>query len=163
MRVRIRAREGRVSLLRRLQWTVGGGLLALLLGAALAPLGGETRERILDFPRGASTNTATNAGAGTPSVPAELRLTLGVSDVLLLRNRDRAPHVFGQVLVAPGHTFRLPFEQAGDYPFACDAAPGARLVVHVLPEPDPGWRRLRWRLQALFEDLRELPLQGPED
>lgn len=140
-----------MSLPRRLQWGLAGSLLILLLWGALAPLGAETRERPLEFRRGAS------------SLPAELRLTLGVSDVLLLRNRDRAPHVFGQVLVAPGHVFRLPFEQVGDYPFACDAAPGARMLVHVLPEPDPGWRRLRWRLQALFEDLRELPLQGPED
>ncbi len=149
------ARGARVSLLLRFQWGLAGSLLLVLLLAALAPLGGATRERPLEFTRAAATRA--------PSVPAELRLTLGVSDVLLLRNRDRAPHVFGQVLVAPGHVFRLPFEQAGSYPFACDAAPGARIVVHVLPEPDPGWPRLRWRLQALFEDLRDLPLQGPED
>ena len=42
-------------------------------------------------------------------------------------------------------------------------APGARVLVRVQPEPDPGWQRLRWRLQALFEAARELPLQGPED
>jgi len=152
-------RGTRVSLLRRVRWGLGVVVLVLLLWAALAPLGGATRERPLEFMRGAASGMA----AGAPSLPAELRLTLGVSDVLLLRNRDRAPHVFGQVLVAPGHVFRLPFEQAGSYPFACDAAPGARIVVHVLPEPDPGWQRLRWRLQALFEDVRDLPLQGPED
>jgi hypothetical protein len=148
-----------VSLVRRVRLALAAGLLALLLWGALAPLGDATRERALDFTPGASAS----ASAGTPTLPAELRLTLGVRDVLLLRNRDRAPHVFGQVLVAPGHAFRLPFEQAGNYPFACDAAPGAHLVVHVLAEPDPGLGRLRWRLQALFEAVRDLPLEGPED
>jgi hypothetical protein len=159
MRVRARAREARVSLLRQVRLIMAGIVLVLLVGAALAPLGDDTREHVLEFPRAAESRGA----AGAPTVPAELRLTLGVSDVLLLRNRDRTPHVFGQVLVAPGRAFRLPFEQAGDYPFACDAAPGARVVVHVLPEPDPGWSRLRWRLQSLFDALRNLPLQGPED
>ena len=143
-----------MSLLRRAQWAIAGGLLALLLWAALAPLGDATRERSLDFAR---------AAPGSVTVPAEVRLTLGVRDVLLLRNRDTAPHVFGQLRVLPGHVFRLPFEQAGSYPFACDVAPGARVLVRVLAEPDPGWRRLRWRLQAGFEGLRQLPLQGPED
>jgi hypothetical protein len=58
---------------------------------------------------------------------------------------------------------RLPFEQAGDFPFACDVAPGSRVMVRVQPQPDPGWARLRWRLGALVEAVRDLPLQGPED
>jgi hypothetical protein len=149
-------REARVSLLRRVRWTLAGILLLALLWAALAPLGYPTRERPLDFARG-------GAGAGAGAVAREVRLTLGVRDVLLLRNRDSVPHVFGQVTVPPGQVFRLPFEQAGSYPFACDLAPGARVMVRVQPEPDPGWRRLRWRLQALFEAVRDLPLQGPED
>ena len=150
-----------MSLLRRVRWTLAAALALALLWAALAPLGYPTRERPFDFPRGASALRA--SAAGNRLVPAEVRLTLGVRDVLLLRNRDIVPHVFGQVLVLPGHEFRLPFEQAGSYPFACDVAPGTRVRVRVLPEPDPGWQRLRWRLQALFETLRELPLQGPED
>jgi hypothetical protein len=97
------------------------------------------------------------------AVPAEILLTQGVRDVLLLRNRDLAPHVFGQVLVLPGRVVRLPFEQAGDFPFACDAAPGSRVMVRVLPQPDPGWARLRWRLGALRDAIRDLPLLGPDD
>jgi len=138
-------------LLRRLQWSLAALLGAALLWAALAPLHYPTRERLFEFARGA-----------TP-VPAEVRLTLGVRDVLLLRNHDRAPHVFGQVLVLPAHTVRLPFEQPGDYPFACDLAPGSTVVVRVLPQPDPGWSRLRWRLAALLEAVKTLPVQGPDD
>jgi hypothetical protein len=148
-----------MSLLRRLQWTAAAILLGLLLWGALAPLRYPTRELAVDFPQRAAAMPAQ-----TPlPVPARLHLTLGVRDVLLLRNRDRAPHVFGQVLVLPGREFRLPFEQAGVFPFACDLAPGARVLVRVLEQPDPGWRRLRWRLQVLLDAARALPLQGPED
>jgi hypothetical protein len=142
-----------MSLLRRLQWTLAGLLFAALLWAAVAPLRYASREQVLEFPR----------GAAAIQVRAEVRLTLGVRDVLLLRNRDLAPHVFGQVLVLPGHAVRLPFEQAGNYPFACDVAPDSTVTVRVQPQPDPGWARLRWRLRALAEAVRDLPLQGPED
>ncbi|WP_229411026.1 MULTISPECIES: hypothetical protein [unclassified Massilia] len=148
------------SLLRRLQWSLAAGLAAVLLWAALAPLHYPTRERVLEFPRGAA---VLRGQAGPAPLPAEVRLTLGVRDVLLLRNRDLAPHVFGQVLVLPGHVVRLPFEQTGDFPFACDAAPASKVLVRVLPQPDPGWSRLRWRLALLFEAVRELPVQGPGD
>jgi hypothetical protein len=144
-----------------MRWTLAGILALALLWAALAPLDYPTRERPLEFPRGAA--VLRGSAAGNSLVPGEVRLTLGVRDVLLLRNRDIVPHVFGQVLVLPGHEFRLPFEQAGSYPFACDVAPASRVSVRVLPEPDPGWQRLRWRLQALLESVRDLPLQGPED
>lgn len=147
------------GLLRRLQWSLAAILGAALLWAALAPLHFPTRERLFVFPRGAA---VLRSQAG-PLVPAELRLTLGVRDVLLLRNDDLAPHVFGQVLVLPAHAVRLPFEQPGDYPFACDIAPASTVTVRVLPQPDPGWSRLRWRLSALLEAARTLPLQGPED
>jgi hypothetical protein len=149
-----------VSLLRRLQWSLGAVLLAALLWAAVAPLHYPTRERLLAFPRGAA---ALRGQAGAALVPAEVRLTLGVRDVLLLRNDDLAPHVFGQLLVLPGHMARLPFEQPGGFPFACDVAPASKVLVRVLPQPDPGWARLRWRLAALLDAIRTLPVQGPDD
>jgi hypothetical protein len=150
-----------MSLLRRIRWT--GALLAAaaLVWAALAPLRYPTRELPLTFARG-------GAGGAAPAVPPEPAppepvLTLGVRDVLLLRNRDAVSHVFGQVRVLPGQDFRLPFETAGAFTFACDAVPGARVTVRVGPHPDPGWPRLRWRLRALADAVRTLPLQGPED
>jgi hypothetical protein len=148
------------SLLRRLRWSLGAVLLAALLWAAVAPLHYPTRERLLAFPRGAA---ALRGQAVAAAVPAEVRLTLGVRDVLLLRNDDLAPHVFGQLLVLPGHLVRLPFEQPGEFPFACDVAPASKVLVRVLPQPDPGWARLRWRLAALLDAIRNLPVQGPDD
>jgi hypothetical protein len=148
------------SLLRRLQWMLAAILCAALLWAALAPLHYPTRERLFEFPRGAA---ALRGQPGPATVAAEVRLTLGVRDVLLLRNRDLAPHVFGQVLVLPGREVRLPFEQTGDYPYACDLAPASTVTVRVIEQPDPGWPRLRWRLSTLLDAIRTLPLQGPED
>jgi hypothetical protein len=149
-----------VSLLRRVRWTLAVIVLALLLWAALWPLRYPTRERIVEFPHGA----AILKGRGvTGQVPARIQLTLGVRDVLLLRNRDAAAHVFGQVLVLPGREFRLPFEQAGEFGFACDAAHGNMVLVLVGAHPDPGWERLGWRLRALADGMRELPLERPED
>jgi len=141
-----------MSLARRLQWGAAAILLAVALWAALAPLRYPTREVGFDFERSNS----------TLRTPAQVRLTLGVRDVLLLRNRDLAPHVFGQVRVLPGHVLRLPFEQEGDFPFACDTAPGAMVTVRVLAQPDPGWPRLRWRLQVLGDAIRTMPVRAPE-
>lgn len=138
------------SLLQRVRWGAALALVALLLWAALAPLRYPTRERTFAFPHGAG------------FVPAEVRLALGVRDVLLLHNRDAVPHVFGQVLVLPGHALRLPFEQAGDYVYACDVAPGHFVTVRVGDHPDPGWGRLGWRLRVLADAVRTLPIEGPE-
>jgi len=147
-----------MSLVRRVQLALAAILLAVLSWAALAPLRYPTRELRFDFPR-----TVQSPQPGRVRVPGQVWLTLGVRDVLLLRNRDGAPHVFGQVRVLPGREFRLPFEQAGEFPFACDLAPGARVLVRVLELPDPGWARLRWRLRTLFDTVRTLPLQGPDE
>lgn len=153
-----------MSLLRRVRWALAIVLLALLLWAALWPVRYPSRERAVDFPRGATVlKGRAIAPDRPPQLPAEIRLTLGVRDVLLLRNRDLSAHVFGQVLVLPGREVRLPFGEAGDYGFACDAAPANTVTVRVLPHPDPGWERLRWRLHALKDAVRELPVHGPED
>jgi hypothetical protein len=37
----------------------------------------------------------------------------------VLRNLDEVPQIFGPTLMMPGQSFRLPFEQASEYQFAC--------------------------------------------
>ena len=142
----------------RRHWPLAGlaaGLELGLLWGALAPLGGGSHELLLEVPRGAV------RGAGL-QVPDEIRLTRGVRDVLLLRNRDSAPLAFGPVDVAPGREFRLPFEEEGEFVFACPAVAGGSVRVRVLASPDPGWERLRWRLDNLAQAVRYLPLRAPE-
>ena len=127
---------------------VGAALLLVLLWGMLAPLRGASHEMLLEV-----------RGADSPST---LRLTLGVQDVLLLRNGTGAPLVFGPVQLAPGGEFRLPVEEAGEQDIPCPALPGGVLRVRVVPMPDPGMDRLRWRLANFGHAIRSMPLQGPD-
>jgi hypothetical protein len=140
----------------------GAFLLALLYGA-LAPLRAPSHERSFSFPRpGAAAGAAAGAPARVQALPRDIRLTLGVQDVLLLRNLDRKPHVFGPLQLRPGQEVRLPFEHAGQYLYACPDVAGGVLKVSVVRLPDPGWERLRWRFGALGHALRTLPLVAPQ-
>ena len=128
--------------------------MLVLLWATLAPLKGASHELLLAFP---------STALGSLSLPAEIRLTRGVRDVLLLRNDGRVPVVFGPLRVGPGRALRLPFGEAGLYTYACPPVVGKVVRIRVVDAPDPGWGRLRWRLDALHQWLRYLPLRAPGD
>ena len=85
------------------------------------------------------------AGDKVEILPDTIRLTLGINDVLLLRNLDDVPQVFGPALIMPGQSFRLPFEVASTYSFACTAHAKGAMSVIVDPGPAKGWPTLRWR------------------
>jgi hypothetical protein len=91
--------------------------------------------------------------AGEPAaiLPDEIRLTLGVRDILVLRNRDEVPQVFGPTLMMPGQSFRLPFAVASSYQFACTAHASGHMTVVVEPYPETPWARLRWRVRELLD------------
>lgn len=145
-------------ILHRHRWfpALAGAALLVVLWGMLAPLRAPSHERSFIFP-------APDASRPALALPRELRLTLGVQDVLLLRNLDRRPHVVGPLQLRPGQEVRLPFEQLGDYAYACPDVPGGTLLVRVVRLPDPGWERLRWRLGGLGHALRTLPLVAPSD
>jgi hypothetical protein len=142
------------------QWSLAAALLAALVWGALAPLRYANHDKLFEIPKG--TFERRMNGEAVAVLPDQVLLTLGVQDVLLLRNSDTVPQVFGPVLVMPGQDFRLPFEQAGDHPFACSAHASGQMTVRVVPAPDPGWDRLRWRLAAMLHAARYLPLIGPD-
>jgi hypothetical protein len=137
---------------RPLAWLLAALLLALAW-AALAPLRYPTRELLFELP----------AGAAADSVPSRVRLTLGVQDVLLLRNGGTAAQTVGPVRLLPGQEFRLPFEQGGEYQLASTAHAGGQLRVSVVAAPDPGWQRLRWRLAGLVHAIRYLKPRAPAE
>jgi hypothetical protein len=128
---------------RRLSAVLVLTLLALLAWAALAPIHAATRDEPFEIPRG--TWARRMAGNKVEILPQTIRLTLGVHDVLLLRNLDDVPQVFGPTVIMPGQSFRLPFEVASIYGFACTAHASGQMNVVVDPHPAPGWERLRWR------------------
>ena len=120
-------------------------IVAGLAWAALAPIRAATRDEPFEIPKG--TWASRMSGNKVEILPATIRLTLGVHDVLLLRNLDVVPQVFGPTVIMPGQSFRLPFEVASTYSFACTAHASGQMNVIVDPHPEPGWDRLRWRAE----------------
>jgi hypothetical protein len=142
--------------LRRFGPWVGALLGAAAFGAvawgALAPFGdGESRDELFEIPHG--TWARRMAGDKVEILPDTIRLTLGARDVLLLRNLDEVPQVFGPVLIMPGQSFRLPFEKASTYSFACTAHASGQMNIIVEPTLQPGWQTLRWRANNLKKEL----------
>ena len=101
------------------------------------------------------------AGDPVEILPDEIRLTLGVRDVLVLENLDDVPQIFGPTLMMPGQSFRLPFALASSYQFACTAHASGQMTIVVEPFPETPWARLRWRVRELLNPQRtrrdELP------
>ena len=131
----------------RIRWLGFGGAAALLLAAlawaALAPIQPASRDALFEIPAG--TFARRMAGDKVEILPDTIRLTLGINDVLLLKNLDDVPQVFGPALIMPGQSFRLPFEVASTYSFACTAHASGSMRVVVVPGPGKGWPTLRWR------------------
>lgn len=135
---------------RRWKAAAAAALLAIaaaLAWAAFAPIHSATRDALFEIPKG--TWERRMAGDKSEILPDTITLTLGVNDVLLLRNSDTVPQIFGPVLIMPGQDFRLPFEQAAEYPFACTAHASGQMTVVVKATPEAGLQRLQWRLQSL--------------
>jgi hypothetical protein len=125
--------------------------LASLGWAALAPIELASRDELFEIPRG--TFARRMAGEKVEILPSTIRLTLGLNDVLLLRNADDVPQTFGPVLIMPGQSFRLPFATASTYGFACSAHASGQLSIVVEPTPAPGWETLRWRVRRLMAGI----------
>jgi hypothetical protein len=115
--------------------------------AAVTPVRFDSREELFEIPKG--TWARRMAGAKVEILPSEIRLVLGIRDVLLLRNLDDVPQIFGPTLIMPGQSFRLPFEVASEYQFACTAHLSGQMTVVVDETPRSAWDRLRWRTGRL--------------
>lgn len=124
-------------------------VLGALVWAATAPIASASRDELFEIPRG--TYARRMAGDKVEILPDTIRLTLGINDVLLLRNLDDVPQVFGPALIMPGQSFRLPFEVASTYSFACTAHAKGAMSVIVEPGPAKGWPTLRWRARQWLQ------------
>jgi len=123
-------------------------VLALVAGgwAALAPLPTLPKERVIVIPRGATER-------GPQPFPSDIRLTLGLQDVLVLRNEDDHAQLVGGIPVAAGQSLSLPFHQAKTFQLACSAHPSGQLKITVSARPERGLDRLWWRLGRLRSHL----------
>jgi hypothetical protein len=122
--------------------------LGAVAWAAFSPVTFATREETFEIPKG--TWARRMAGNKVEILPSRIFLTLGLRDVLLLKNRDDVPQIFGPTLMMPGQSFRLPFEVASSYQFACTAHASGQMTVVVDERPDTPWRRLVWRTRRIF-------------
>src|SRR6202521_6265040 len=111
--------------------------------AALAPITFASRDEIFEIPKG--TWARRMAGNDIEILPSTIHLTLGIRNILVLRNLDDVPQIFGPTLMMPGQSFRLPFEVASSYQFACTAHASGQMTVVVDAQPDTAWQRLVWR------------------
>ena len=110
--------------------------------AALAPLPGLPKERVIIIPRGTSPG-------GPQRFPSNIQLMLGLQDVLVLRNEDDRPQVVGGIQLPAGASLRIPFERVEEFRLACSAHPSGQLTISVSAPPDPRLGRLWWRLSQL--------------
>jgi hypothetical protein len=137
---------------RYVKW-LGILLFSIALGAAawaaLTPIRAESRDVIFEIPKG--TWARRMAGNKVEILPSKIHLTLGLKDILVLKNMDDVPQIFGPTLMMPGQSFRLPFAVASDYQFACTAHASGQMTVTVEPMPESAWARVWWRLRALKE------------
>jgi hypothetical protein len=117
--------------------------------AGFAPLTTPSRDHVFEIPKG--TWARRMAGNKVEILPSRIYLTLGLQDVLVLRNRDDVPQTFGPMLIMPGQTFRLPFERSAEYQFACTAHASGQMAIVVEENPATPWARIRWRVQDLLQ------------
>jgi hypothetical protein len=128
--------------------------IVIALGwAGFAPIHVPTRDELFEIPKG--TYARRMAGDKVEILPSTITLTLGLNDVLLLRNLDDVPQVFGPTIMMPGQSFRLPFETASSYDFACTAHASGQMTVEVEPAPVWPWQKIRWRLREWRETKQQ--------
>jgi hypothetical protein len=140
-----------VKALRLLATAFGAAVVGVLAWAAITPVQFASREELFEIPKG--TWARRMAGDKVEILPSRIRLTLGLHDVLLLRNLDDVPQVFGPTVMMPGQSFRLPFEVASSYSFACTAHLSGQMTIVVEPQPLSPWGRLSWRAVTLWNAL----------
>lgn len=135
---------------------IGAVVLVASAWAAMAPIvPGDSRDQLFEIPKG--TWARRMAGDKVSILPDMIRLTLGVRDILVLRNLDDVPQVFGPTLMMPGQSFRLPFAVASDYTFDCTAHPSGQMLIVVDPFPESPWARLLWRARELAASQLRVP------
>jgi len=150
-----------MSAARRFRWPLFV-FAALVLGpmtwAAATPVRFDSREELFEIPKG--TWARRMAGEKIEILPQEIRLVAGERDILVLRNRDDVPQIFGPALMMPGQSFRLPFESAAEYQFACTAHASGQMTVIVSEALTSPWARLVWRAGKILKRAKWLEQGG---
>jgi hypothetical protein len=127
------------------------GVIAVLGAVGLAPIASGSHEQVFEIPHG--TWARRMAGDKIETLPDHIYLTVGVRDILVLKNHDAVPQTFGPTLLMPGQSFTLPFERAAEYQFACTAHASGQMTIVVDPYPATPWAKISWRTRGLIRRL----------
>jgi hypothetical protein len=130
---------------------VGAIVFGTIALAALLPIRFDSREELFEIPKG--TWARRRSGDYVEILPTRIRLVVGLRDILVLRNLDDVPQMFGPTLIMPGQTFRLPFELPSEYQFACTAHVDGQMTVVVVEAPNSPWKRLHWRTDEMLRGV----------
>jgi hypothetical protein len=136
---------------RAILWVVCGAVVTATSVAAFRPVELGAREEVFEIPRG--TFARRMAGDKVEILPSEIYLTLELRDVLLLRNLDEVPQVFGPTLIMPGQSLTLPFSEASENQFNCTAHASGQMTVIVDEAPVTPWTRLMWRARRMLRSV----------
>lgn len=135
----------------RIAIAIAAAFLGALTWAAVAPVHSASREHVFVIPKG--TWARRMAGQKVAILPDHIHLTVGLRDVLVLRNHDDVPQIFGPTLMMPGQSFTLPFDRPAAYQFACTAHASGQMTIVVDPYPGTPMARILWRTRALLRAL----------
>lgn len=136
---------------RRLLAILAGVILAPIIFAAMWPVTFDSREELFEIPKG--TWARRMAGEKREILPSEIRLVVGTHNVLMLKNSDDVPQIFGPTLLMPGQSLRIPFTRPSENYFACTAHASGQLLVSVEATPTWPWERLSWRVRRMLRSL----------
>jgi hypothetical protein len=130
---------------------VTGAIFTPVLFAAMWPVTFDSREELFEIPKG--TWARRMAGEKREILPSKIYLLVGIHNVLLLKNSDDVPQIFGPTLLMPGQILRIPFTTPSENYFACTAHASGQLVIVVEAAPAWPWNRLSWRVRRMLRGL----------
>ena len=136
---------------RRHRRILAGAIFTPLLFAAMWPVTFDSREELFEIPKG--TWARRMAGDKREILPSKIHLLVGIHNVLMLKNSDDVPQIFGPTLLMPGQTLRIPFTTPSENFFACTAHASGQLVIVVEAAPTWPWNRLSWRVRRMLRRL----------
>jgi hypothetical protein len=130
---------------------IAGAIFIPAVFAAMWPVTFGSREELFEIPKG--TWARRMAGEKREILPSEIYLVVGVHNVLMLKNSDDVPQIFGPTLLMPGQSLRIPFTRPAQNYFACTAHASGQLMVVVEAEPVWPWDRLSWRVRRMLRSM----------
>ena len=127
---------------------LAGAIFTPLVFAAMWPVTFDSQQEVFEIPKG--TWARRMAGEKREILPSRIHLVVGIHNVLVLKNSDDVPQIFGPTLLMPGQTLRLPFTTPSENYFACTAHASGQLLILVEAAPAWPWNRLSWRVRRIL-------------